>query len=305
MKKIAKKAKYTNKIFMGISVLLAALNVVQFYMYKEKQKDYEEINHLKQLEIFATYTKLDSISGQLQKKIVEIESLGGDIDSLLTVQNQLEKDKQALKTSKDLATERYDDIKDKIEAYEYLLQRKDQEIVRLKGVNKELLTEVIDLKEERNELNTTISQLKYDQKELNSKVHTAGLLEANNIRFTAVSNNRKQRTGDEFRVRHLSTLLVHFTLSDNPLAEVGTKEIILRIIEPEGSVLYQAASGSKTFNYKDEKLFFSLKQDILFDNSQQQINFQYLKGSEFKKGQHKVEIYCEGKKIGSAYFIVK
>ena len=91
-------------------------------------------------------------------------------------------------------------------------------------------------------------------------------------------------------MRQLRTLIIKFNIDDNSLVNKGTKEIIVRIINPSGSVLYQVSSEKvKTFTYNEKELFFSLKKDILFDNSQQQVRFEYMKKDKFRKGEYNIE----------------
>jgi hypothetical protein len=48
-----------------------------------------------------------------------------------------------------------------------------------------------------------------------------------------------------------------------------------------------------------------MKQTVLFENKGQKVAFEYRKGSAYKPGNYKVEIYCEGFKIGESTFLVK
>ena len=301
------KGKVNNRMVLIVAVLviLAIINGIQYYMALQSEKKNKELIESKELKLVATYAQLDSISGQLNLKIQEIEKLGGNIDSLLIIKEQLEREKDELKLSRNLAQERYNKIRDKIEGYESLLKRKDEEIVKLKEVNKALLSENINLKTEKNELNQEISSLQVERGKLQEKINVAATLNTENISFFAINDRGKVRDGDEFKTKQLDKLRISFNIEDNPLAEVGAKNIILRIIEPEGSALYNVAAGSGTFDFNGEEVFFTSSKEILFDNSNQLVSFEYEKGSEFKKGRHKVELYSEGALIGQGYFIVK
>ena len=82
------------KILIAITILtLVAFNVVQFLINQQKnQLDYEKKESQK-TELRFTYAKLDTISKQLDAKIQKIKDLGGSVDSLLEIKNQLERDK--------------------------------------------------------------------------------------------------------------------------------------------------------------------------------------------------------------------
>ncbi|MDW7693514.1 chromosome segregation protein SMC [Flammeovirgaceae bacterium SG7u.111] len=296
-----------NKKVLVIVVLaiLIIINGVQFFLSRQSEQKNKEMLENKQMELLSTYGKLDSISTQLNDKIEEIKLLGGNVDSLLTIKDELEKEKDELRRSRDMAQQRYIDIKDKIEGYEFLLKRKDQEIAKFKEVNEELLSENYNLKEQKNSLNQEINSLKKEKGQMEEKISAAGALKAENITFLAVNSRGKAKEDTEFKAKSIDVLRVIFNLADNKLAELGGKTIIMRVIEPEGSALYNAAAGSGTFMYDGEEIFYTASQEILFDNSMQKVTFDYNKGSEFKKGRHKAEFYAEGAQIGSKFFIVK
>ena len=95
-------------------------------------------------------------------------------------------------------------------------------------------------------------------------------------------------------------------LADNKVAKKDTKEIILRIIEPSGTVLFDLSSGGGSFTNADGRTdFYTDKQALLFDNSKQQVTFLYNKGSEYEVGKYTVQIYGNGYLIGEESFTVK
>jgi len=89
------------------------------------------------------------------------------------------------------------------------------------------------------------------------------------------------------------------------VARKDTKQIIMRLIEPNGSVLYDAATGGGFFNVDGKDLPYTDKRSVKFENSRQQVGFVYVKGGEFKTGKHKIELYGDGFKIGETSFTVK
>ena len=96
-----------------------------------------------------------------------------------------------------------------------------------------------------------------------------------------------------------------FAIGKNDVARRETKQVLLRVQEPEGSTLYEESLGGGSFNFKGKDLKYTLMQDVLFDNTGQTVSFNYKKGNLFKKGEHKVEIYAEAELIGTGSFSVK
>ena len=79
----------------------------------------------------------------------------------------------------------------------------------------------------------------------------------------------------------------------------------MRIIDDNDNVLFDVARGSGTFVLDGKETFYTAKQEILFDNSQQVVSFLYDKGSEYLPGRYVMEVYTEGYLMGSKSFRVK
>jgi cell division protein ZapB len=181
---------------------------------------------------------------------------------------------------------------------------KDVEIAELKKVNEELVVENKELKTERNVLNQNLRDAEKTKEQLTEKVQIASRLEAENISVAALNDNGKARE-DEFRARQISKLQVKFNIAKNDVAPVSGKEILMRIIDDNGNVLFDVARGSGTFELDGKETFYTEKQEILFDNTQQQVNFLYEKGSEYLPGRYVMELYTDGYLMGSKSFRVK
>ena len=48
-----------------------------------------------------------------------------------------------------------------------------------------------------------------------------------------------------------------------------------------------------------------MKQDVVFDNTSQAVQFVYAKGGDYKIGQHTVELYEDGALMGKTTFTLK
>jgi hypothetical protein len=69
----------------------------------------------------------------------------------------------------------------------------------------------------------------------------------------------------------------------------------MRLLEPSGSTLFE---GERIFMVNGRKTFYTDKQTIDFDNSQQTYSFTYSERSRYKPGKYAVELYTDGQKIG-------
>jgi myosin heavy subunit len=301
--KIQKKSN-KRALIIAIIAIFVIINGVKLYMDYQKQEELESEIASKDAELEDTYQKLENISNELNQKIEEIQRLGGDIEELTKVKEELEKEKTQLRAAQTTANRRYKEIKDKLEGYETLLKQQDSEITRLKEINKELVVENTSLKNRENKLTDSLNTVTQSKQQLAEKVALASRLKAENIKIFAVNSKGKERE-NEFRNRHIDKIRVEFTLAENKVAPIEGKDILIRVINPEGDVLFDVASGAGTFIIDGKELFYTARQEILFDNTQQKLSFLYDKGSEYKDGKYIIEIYADDYVIGRTNFTVK
>jgi cell division protein ZapB len=292
------KSSKRNIIIIAFLVIIVAIVGVKFYLDSEKEN--EEL----QQNLEQTYGELDSISNQLDMKIAEIESLGGDITELQLIRKNLESEKEELKESNNWAANQIQRYKDKVSGYEELLNLQDEKIAKLEAVNKELLSENTNLKSEKNQLNDSISRLRNNREELEDKVEMASRLKAENIKIIAINSRGRERDDKEYKPRHIEKLKIHFNLAENSVAQPEGKDIILRVINPLGNALFDVATGSGSFMIEGKEMFYTAKQEILFDNTQQELSFIYDRGEEYEEGVYELELYADDYLIGKDKFSV-
>ncbi len=307
-------------LLLAALAILALLNVVLIYFFykeREKNKEQETVIAAKTEELVSTKMKLDSISAQLDAKIAEIQQLGGQVDSLIALKQQIERDKAALKSASTAASVDVSKYKQKIREYEAILNQKDQDIAKLKeelGIvtaqNQELASKVTGLEGEKQNLQKSfedsVGTLSNKNRELAEKVTIASALKAEKIAVNAVSAKGKERDGGSYRAKRIDKLKVDFDLAANPISPNGEREIYLRILDPEGAVMADMATGSGTFVYQGRETVYTAKQTLDYSNEGSQGSIIYSRGGiPLKKGEHTIELYCQGFRIGSTVFKVK
>lgn len=306
--------KNNSRSYLLVALLiLVALNMLLLYFwYQERQQNQTKDATIaaKTEAVLSIKTKLDSISTQLDAKIAEIQRLGGRVDSLQTIRQQLEVDKRELRNVGSLDSRKYDQ---KIRNYQALLAQKDQEITRLKEENKvlaqqnETLTqENSTLKSERQTLSDSVVAVSAKNQELTEKVTIAAALRAESVIASAINNRGKERDGGSYKARQLDKVKVSVRMAPNGLAQQNEKELYLRILDPSGAVMSDMATGSGEFTYNGQGMIYTAMQRFTFDNSRQQIDFVYGRGGKlFNEGRHTLEVYCEGFRIGEGEFTVR
>ena len=284
-------------ILIGLLIVVIGLVV---YNYLENQK-LEEENAAQEELLNRTYAQLDSITNELNDKIITISQLGGEIDTLLKIREQLETERKEFRTR---AFRQINDLQERVSGYKELLVAQDIEIARLKEINEELVVENTTLKEEKNVLNESLRDLNESKTALEEKVAIAGRLSVEGLKVFAVADNGKEREA-EFRNRHVNKLKIDFYIEENEVAPIEGKDILVRIIAPDKNVLFDVTRGSGSFMFEGREMFYTAKQEILYDRRRQKMTYYYEKGSDYQTGQHLVEVYTDDYLMGKGSFTVK
>lgn len=290
-----------------IALLVAALGILGYFLYATSAAHDDTLVDLdeKKQELQDTYLQLDSLSLQLEEALKEKERLGEQDDSLRQVIDRLQREKRQIRSGVDLTNRRYKEIKGKLTEYEELLAEKDREIARLREENTALRSQTDSLSETNQNLSGQLNELEQTTEKLSSKLTEASTLKAYNVRITAVNRRGKERNKDAYRNRHIEKLKITFQIGENKAADPGNRKILVRVVEPNGKAVADLATGSGSFEYEGEELFYTTSKEILYDNTAQNVVLTYERGKDYVEGKHIVELYAEGSLIGRSSFLMK
>lgn len=303
-KESGSKKDQNKNIIIIVLVLLVIISGIKLYTdYVDRTKKTEEILLLS-TENNELNKRLDSVTYQLDLRIQEIGKLGGDIQALEAVRDQLiaERNSTRQRSSSEIAA-----LNGKITNLNSLIAQKDQEILELRAANQKLFSENQDLKTTQAEIEEEVVQLNLQKQDLQAKVDVASRLKVENIGIAAINSRGKERieTTKDFRNRQIERLKVSFNLVDNKVAEKGPRNIYVQVLDGNSQPIFDVAKGSGTFMIDGTELFYTVKQDIIFDNSEQELIFYYEKGSDYASGSHEVRIFVDNYLVGTKTFTVK
>jgi TolA-binding protein len=289
-------------------ILMTVLAAVFGYLYYQERgitTKQETDLEARVTELAASEIKLDSISKQLDAKILEVQGLGGDIEELQKMKESLEKDRTALRKGNA-------SMGQKVKEYEAFLTKKDEEIAQLREENQQLISQNETLAQANTELETSrkavsdsLSGVISKNTELESKVSVAAALRARSVKVYAISSKGKVREGEDVKAKRVDKVRVDFILEKNPLTLTDNKTVYMRIIDPSGATISDNATGSGEFDYNGGKQGYTISQDIVYTNNNQDVSILYDKSTPFPKGKYTVELYSEGFSIGEGSFSVK
>jgi len=310
--------KNKQTIAWAMVVVLGLATAMFGYLFTTQKSELTQQESMvveKARELALTKTKLDSISTVLDAKIAEIEKLGGDVSELTKVKEQLEKDKLAFRRSNKVETGKY---LAKIKEYEKFLAEKDEVIAQLRLENEQLTasndslsTHVGTLTNERQrlvqrqaELTDSVVTFTAANKELSAKVSQAAALKAQNLKVLTVNSRGKTKDKDEYKAKRVDKLKLVLNLPENALTAQESKDIYLRVLDPQGAVVADDATGSGEFEVDGTPSKFTARESIAYQNNNQKVEMLY-DNAQLRPGKYSVELYSEGYKIGGTNFTIK
>ncbi len=287
-----------------MTILAAVFGYLYFKEHNITQKQETDLEARVQ-ELATSEIKLDSISKQLDARILEVQGLGGDVAELQKVKASLENDRVSLRKGNA-------SMGRKIKEYEEFLTKKDTEIAQLREENQQLISQNEGLTQEKTELQTSrqavrdsLSGVVAEKTELESKVTMAAALRARNVKVYAVSSKGKVREGENVKSKRVDKVRVDFILEKNPLTMADNKTIYLRIIDPSGATISDTKTGSGVFQYNGQEQGYTISKDVVYSNNNQDVSILYDRDAQFTSGKYTIELYSEGFSIGEGSFSVK
>lgn len=271
--------------------------------------------------------RLDSISNQLEVRMIQIKKLGGRVNELEAARQQILGDQKAISENPEMGQI---EIQRKLAYYLRLIGQKDLEIKKLRKENFVLIARNDSLSREAKILQDGLSNvqkalrdssltfgvkqkelsersriLEVRNQELSDKVNVAAALRAEGVNVYAISTRGRESGAQNQRAKKLEKIRVIFHLQENPLATKEIKTVYLRIIEPTGVTLSDYSIGSGTFPFKGKDLVYTAKQRIFYENNHQSVEFIYSRPNSYREGRHEIELYAEGFLIGLGSFEVR
>ena len=299
-------------LWAALVLVLLGINGVLFYLNQQKGQQNEQLT----TEVKAKDSKLqeqikqyEALKADFERQSQELQALGLSNDSLEAkiagVNSDLLKLRSFRAGSFSVAQQKL--FQQRAQNLEGQLRKKDDDISQLKKDNETLYTETTVLKEKQNKLADTVSTVVRTNKELTEKVTVASRLLSENVHVAIITSRNKEKVDDkeEFKAKRVEKLKITLNLARNDVSPKETKAIYLRVLEPDGAALYNLSTGGGTFTVDGQEAFYTQKQDVVYDNTKQKLEFIYAKGAEYKKGQHIVELYESGQLMGKTTFTLK
>jgi hypothetical protein len=294
--------------YIIIIIILIALNGIFVYNYFTTDKKLVVTEE----QLFAT----DSVRAELEKELGETVSeldlykgKNAQLDAFLKEKNDSLQEfadrievllRQGRLTRAELnkAMEEMDQLRYYKRKYLNQIDSLSSTIVKLNSENTTLKGTIDKQKRQFEDLNM-------ENVKLNNKVAIGSKLNAKSLYITGTKSRSNGKERETNRVSQMEKLKLVFTIDENYVTDIGSKDIFIKILSPEGTTLYNEIAGSGTFKFQGEDNLYTCKKTIDFTQAAQTVTVYWEKGSDFAKGKYSTELFADGMQIGKGEFELK
>jgi len=254
---------------------------------------------------------------ELKDTNVEKESLEREYTDMLAQYNALQTDNKQisgqLEQEKMKIKEMLEEIKGLKNANYYQISQYKKELGTLREIMRSYIVQIDSLNtrnkllaDENKQVKTDFQKVKNEKdnlqikaEDLTQKVDVASALRAINISPLPVNDKAKEVT----KAKKVTKIKVCFTLTENAIAKSGNRIVYIRIARPDKEILPNA-EGSM-FEYNGEQILYSARREIDYENKDVDMCIYWANTGELSVGVYTVDIFSEGKHIGTATFALK
>lgn len=293
---MSEKKKPNTGILYGIIGLLAVVLAVSVYIMIDLKKDFNATSQeLEQNRIYFALER-DSLERELHKIYMSYDSLETD-----NVRIQQELALQQEKINRLISIQADDAYKIKMykremETLRSVLRSYIVQIDSLNSQNQALLAENVQLKRSEQQLKTEKQQLETDKAALEEIKDLASTLQVSDIYIEPINERNRPKK----RITSIHKIRTDFVMRANSVTVPGEKTVYIRLIRPDGITL--GSPEMEVFVRNGEELPASASRTVNYENADLPVSVFWTNNGELVPGEYSVEIFCEGKLIGSDIF---
>jgi len=296
--KINHSQKKSSQIFLYLSIVLFIICCVLTW----------RIITFKQ-EVIQKETIITQVSNDKDLYVLKLENLQKEYDRLGKENTELsemflkEKEhvKKLLKKVKS-STGSIEKYKKQVFSLESRLKEYEQQIEQLKSQNKALIEENISIKTALDSTTGENKNLNIINTDLSDKISKGSELVTYDFSASGIISKSNGKEIPTAKSKRADKIKVCFTIGENSLAQARRKDIYLRVAGPNGDVLCKGKSDDYSFTFEGKPLQYSVKDQIDYNNKAVDVCMYWVKTSNFEPGTYYVDIFTDGKNIGSSTF---
>lgn len=288
------KSHKTAIIIASISLVIIA--TLGFLYFKNRTEMQSLVNEMVEEKEMLTY--------EFQNLALDYDSLKTNSDTLnLMLENEREKISQLIEeiqTVKATNASKIREYKKELGSLRKVLKNYVIQIDSLNQTNKALTKENLKYRNAVSNLQSTYNQLEAEKVNLEEKVEIASKLETFNMEASGLNSKDRETT----RYSRISKIRICFSIQKNITAAIGEKTIYLRILRPDGALLYH--SKDDLFKHENTEINFSSKRIIEYGGDELDVCIYYIvDAGELTEGKYTADVFADGQNIGTMTFNFK
>lgn len=293
---------YSKKgMLIGIIVVLLLINVGFLYFWNIDRNLKTEAQ-----------TLLDQKESELAKTMTELNQYKGknaQLDSMIQAANEALNAKSesldSLMKSNRLTKNLLNQFKQENSKLKLLASRYAGQIDSLIKTNELLVEENSTLKVTINEEKDKTAKLINENQKLNTKITEASALKTDQLVITAFKTKSNGTESETTKAKNTDKIKMCIRLLENKISAKGNRDVYFRIISPDGTTLYAEDTGSGKFIVNGKETLYSAKQTVSYTNQDLTACSAHSKGTDYKKGTYKVEVYLENTLVNTGTIELK
>ncbi|MDB5117097.1 MAG: hypothetical protein JWQ79_2589 [Mucilaginibacter sp.] len=286
--------KNSNVIYFLIVVIVALLGT-DVYLYMKKNNSDQKIVYQND-EKTRLQTELDSLEAQIEqvnagktKMSAAMQAKNDSLKSKIKVLRvELAKGKL---TAAELGKAQED-----VKQLRYFVTKYTADLEELKKQNVTLTNERDTLKTNLSTVSEKATTLEKQNQDLSTKVQIASALKVGAASIVGYKVKKSGKEVDETKAKNVNKLKINFTVASNAVAQKGSHDVYIRIIDPTGNLITGNDTG--TFNADGQDLQSTYKTSIDFKDDGSPYTVDWVGATPFQKGTYTVLLYADGYTMG-------
>ena len=237
--------------------------------------------------------RLDSLTGNNNKLQAQLNGANSDITKKKAEIRSILNKKNATAAELTKAKQLINDLNNKITDLE-------KQVQDLTTQNTQLTADKTQLTQDKDKLTQDLQSTTVAKQDLEKKVDVASTLNATNIAITPVHEKKNGKEKVTTTAKRVDKLVISFDVN-NRIAQNGQTDVYVCITGPDGKQISVPALGSGTFTSREEgdKAYTAKVPVDIEAGKTKSVQFAWKQqGTDFQKGEYKIEIYHNGFKIG-------
>lgn len=286
--------KNSNVIYFLVVVIVALLGT-DVYLYMKKNNSDQRII-IQSDEKTRLQTELDSLEAQIEQvnagKTKMTKDLQAKNDSLKAKIRVLRVElAKGTLTAAELSKAQED-----VKQLRYFVTKYTADIEELKKENVSLTNERDTLKSNLSTVSEKATTLEKQNQDLDNKVKVGSALKVATASVIGYKVRKSGKEVDETKAKNVTRLKINFTVASNAIANKGSHDVYIRIIDPIGNLITGSDSG--TFTADDQDLQSTYKTSIDYQDNGAGYTVDWVYDQPFQKGTYTVLLYADGFTMG-------